>query len=80
MSNRCKEEDNGLQHKKSCYTTLSNTYEYYCPYENSSYIGINNGVNCLCVNPIQRSSMDNLMKNKNWSQSLPVTKNIAGWK
>lgn len=79
MSTRYKEEDHGLQHKKSCYTTLSNTYEYSCPYERS-YLGIDNGVNCICSKNIQRSLIDKIINNKNWTQSLPVTTHITGWK
>ena len=34
--------------RKNLYTVMDNTYNYSCPYRNSTYHTINNGVNCLC--------------------------------
>ena len=34
--------------RKNLYTVMDNTYKYSCPYRNSTYHTINNGVNCLC--------------------------------
>jgi|688.fasta_scaffold536641_3 hypothetical protein len=35
--------------RKNLYTVMDNTYKYSCPYRNSTYHTINNGVNCLCT-------------------------------
>ena len=35
--------------KKNLYSLMDNTYKYSCPYRDSNYHTINNGVNCICT-------------------------------
>ena len=72
-----KREYDGLSKNRSCYTNLSHTWEYNCPYRNNDYFNFANGVNCLCRKNQDRTSGDiAVITGKKW----PVVKNIPGWK
>ena len=34
---------------KNLYSFMNDTYKYSCPYKDSVYHTINNGVNCICA-------------------------------
>lgn len=70
MSNKQK-EDIGNSYKKSSYRSLGQTWVYSCPKKDTTYPGINSGVNCLCLNNDERSVMDNYYINK--TGNFPVS-------
>jgi hypothetical protein len=50
-----------IENCKCSYSILDKAYTYACPHKDLIYPGINNGYNCLCVKPFERTIMDKII-------------------
>ena len=49
---------------KNLYSFMNDTYKYSCPYKDSVYHTINNGVNCICAQYKKFNTPENIADNE----------------